>query len=321
MKVNFKKLFYVVLGLFIVLASNHCNRFNTVEQFDSALDETSQSSNETPSPQPNPQMNTPTPSPQMPRPTNTVSKLWSNAPASLKNIVDCPLSGDFCGALNVYNTFPFASMPDAPLSSPSVFDSAMPANGSTGNGQFVWEFPLAREVYMGTWWSTNSDFEGTKNNTNKMIFISQPGEDNSFLVWQGLPNQPKTIKWYMQGLVNNTHLTNTFGMNYPTDGTGWFNPNTADAARATVSAGSGWHKLEVYLRSSTTRTSRDGIVKWWVDGYLVGEFSGVNISAGGFNNVQYNAAWDGSSNYACPGVRDCTKAWHHYYDHLFVSVK
>lgn len=260
-----------------------------------------------PASQPSPQMNS--------------SNAWSNSPAGLVNIVDCPLSKDFCGAENVYNTFPFVSMTDAPMSSPWVFDSAMQANGSHGNGQYVWHFPLKREVYMGTYWSTNTDFEGTLNNTNKMIFISQPGEDNSFLVWQGLPNKPKTIKWYTQGLVNNTHLPNTFGMTYPTDGTGWFNPNTADAARATVSAGSGWHKLEVYLKSSTTRSSRDGIVRWWVDGYLVGDFSNVNISAGGFNNVQYNAAWDGSSNYACPGVRDCSKAWHHYYDHLFVSVR
>lgn len=321
---NFQKKFYIAVGVLVVLASNNCGRFNGADQWNPTSSTQSNSTSNMPnenlpsSPQPQPQAQQPNPQP-MSSEVNT-GGAWGNQPAGLVNIVDCPLSKDFCGAENVYNTFPFVSM-SSPLSSPWVFDSAMEANSGHGNGQFVWNFPLKREVYMGTYWSTNADFEGTLNNTNKMIFISQPGEDNSFLVWQGQPNKPKTIKWYTQGLVNNTHLANTFGMTYPTDGTGWFNPNTADAARATVSAGSGWHKLEVYLKSSTTRSSRDGIVRWWVDGYLVGDFSGVNISAGGFNNVQYNAAWDDSSNYVCPGVRDCSKAWHHYYDHLYVSVR
>ncbi len=86
-----------------------------------------------------------------------------------------------------------------------------------------------------------------------------------------------------------------------------------------MAAGSGWHKIEVYLKSSPTRTSRDVIVKWWVDGYLVGDYVGANISAGGFNNAQINSTWDGSSNIVCPGVRDCSKSWHHYYDHMYVS--
>lgn len=245
---------------------------------------------------------------------------WPNEPTGMTRIVDCPLSGSFCGAQNVYNTFPFVSDGTAPLSPSSVLNHELAAGSSQGNGQFIWNFPLVRSVYAGTWWKTNSDFEGTQTNSNKMFFISQPGVDNSLMSWMGLPNQPKTLRWFMQGLVNNTHLSGTFGMTYPVDGTGWFNPNMPDAGRATVAAGSGWHKVEVFLTSSTTFTSRDGVVKWWVDGFLVGYYTGVNISPGGFNNFQYNTAWDGSSNYVCPGVRDCSKAWHHYYDHLVIST-
>ncbi len=85
----------------------------------------------------------------------------------------------------MYNTFGFANIANAPLSGPSVADMALQANGSTGNGQWVWNFPLKKEGYMGTYWSTNAEFEGTQNGTNKMIFISQPGEDNSFIGWMG----------------------------------------------------------------------------------------------------------------------------------------
>jgi len=54
-------------------------------------------------------------------------------------------------------------------------------------------------------------------------------------------------------------------------------------------AGSGWHLIEVYMKASSTKTSRDGIIRWALDG------SG------------------------CLLARDLSKAWHHYWDHLYIS--
>jgi hypothetical protein len=175
--------------------------------------------------------------------------------------------------------------------------------------------PDAKELYIGTWWSTNSDFVGICNNSNKMLFARNPSIDNNLLVWQGLPGQPKTLKWLMQASYDNCGHPGEFGMCYSQgDGTGWFEPNVGNG---TVSAGSGWHKIEIYLKTSTTKTSRDGSVKWWIDGQAIGNYPTVNLSPGGLQEFQINHAWDGSS---CLVARDMSKAWHHYWDHLHIST-
>ena len=205
---------------------------------------------------------------------------WPNEPAGSTVIVDCPFSGSLCpGIWNAYNTASYANDGSAPLSPGSVFDTYMEKNSVTGNGQWGVALPDAKELYVGTWWSTNPDFQGYSNNNNKMLFARRPEIDNNFLVWQGFPGQPKTLKWYMQATYDNCGHPGESGMCYSRgDGTGWFEPNTG--ANATVSAGSGWHRIEIYLKTSTTKTSRDGIVRWWLDGAMVGNYTAVNLSPG-----------------------------------------
>jgi hypothetical protein len=150
-----------------------------------------------------------------------------------------------------------------------------------------------------------------------MLFARNPSVDNNFLVWQGGPGGAKTLKWYMQASYDNCGHPGEFGMCYSRgDGTGWFEPN---AGNGTVTAGSGWHRIEVYLKTSTSKTSRDGAVKWWLDGQLIGNYPSINLSPGGLQEFQINHTWDGSSCLVAP-ARDMTKAWHHYWDHLHLSV-
>ncbi len=242
---------------------------------------------------------------------------WPNEPTGSTVIVDCPFSGSLCpGIWDAYNSASFALDATAPLSPGNVLDSFMATNSVTGSGQWGVALPDAKELYIGTWWSTNADFQGYSNNQNKMLFARRPEIDNNFLVWQGYPGQPKTLKWYGQMTYDNCGYAGTFGMCYSRgDGTGWFEPNTG--ANATIAAGSGWHRIEIYLKTSTTKTSRDGIVRWWLDGAMVGNYSGVNLSPGGLQDFQINHAWDGSGSCA---TRDCSKSWHHYWDHLRISI-
>jgi hypothetical protein len=242
--------------------------------------------------------------------------LWTNEPSGFSVLVDCPFSNTLCpGLWDAYNSAAFANIGGAPVSPSTVLDSYIGKGSTTGNG--VWGANLndARELYVGTWWSTNSDFIGICNNNNKMLFARQPAIDNNFLVWQGVPGQPKTFKWYMQAAYDNCGHPGETGMCYSRgDGTGWFEPNVGNG---TVAAGSGWHKIEFYIKTSTTKTSRDGVVKWWIDGQPVGNYPSVNISAGGLQEFQINHTWDGTN---CLLVRDMTKDWHHYFDHIHISV-
>lgn len=243
---------------------------------------------------------------------------WPNEPAGLTTLFDCPFnSGDDCGIRNDYNTKAFATPGGNPLSPPSAFDTYLAAGATTGNGQWGLDLDYPTELYVGTWWSTNSDFQGMCNNTNKMLFARSPAMDNNFLVWQGPPGSPRTIKWYMQATYDNCGHPGEYGMCYTKgDGTGWFEPNVGNG---TVVAGSGWHRLEFYIKTSTSKTSRDGIIRWWVDGRPVGDYPNVNVSPGGLHDFQINHTWDGT-NCLLPPYRDLAKSWHHYWDHLHISA-
>lgn len=244
---------------------------------------------------------------------------WTNEPAGSIPIVDIPFSDSIGPLHSVYGsaTDKFASFGNAPFSPTRVFDTYLDVGASTGNGQWTLALNNVKDLYIGTWWSTNADFIGLCNNGNKMLFLRRPDIDNNFLLWQGLPGAPKTLKWDMQATYDNCGHPGEYGMCYSKgDGTGWFEPNVSSG---TVSAGSGWHKIELYLKSSTTTTSRDGILRWWLDGQLVGNYPTVNMSPGGFQDFEINHTWDGSSCLVPPN-RDMTKAWHHYWDHLHIST-
>ena len=243
---------------------------------------------------------------------------WQNEPPGSTVVVDCPFSNSLCPPMfNVYNTSSFTSDSSAPLSPGGVFDTYLAAGSITGNGQWGVSLPKAREVFLGTWWKTNADFQGIANNTNKMLFIRAPSSgDNSFLVWQGTPYSARTLKWDMQAIYSNAHVNGWSGD--PSGLSGWFEPN--GPSNGVVSAGSGWHKIEVYLKASTTGTSRDGIVRWWLDGVLVGSYTNVNLAPGGYEDFQINHTWDGSGIFS-PPYRDMNKEWHHYWDHLYISIR
>lgn len=250
---------------------------------------------------------------------------WANRPAGLGVVTDCPFSGTLCPEWqNVYNTQAYASFPNEPLSPPLALDSFLAANATTGNGQWVLPFPSAREVFLGMWWSQNADFEGYAPFANKVLFLMNEGGDANFLNWiqYGGKNTPGTLTWVFQGKdgANNCHISGYVspGCSNPANGPGTGNLLPNGSSAGTIAAGSGWHKVEIYIKSSTTINSKDGIFRMWVDGSKTTDYEGLNISAGGTNNAQVNNTWDGSASLGC-AFRDCSKSWHHYFGHILVA--
>lgn len=245
---------------------------------------------------------------------------WPNEPAGSTVVFDCPFSGDVCGMTNIWNTLPFKSFPSAGQLSPSsALAIEMSPGQSQGNGEWTRYFnPPVRELYLGFWWSTNADFVGSGNNSNKMIMIKNAVDDNSLIDWLGTPGSgPRQIVFVGQMGYSNCGKPNTSGMCYPVDGTGYFIPNTANASRASIAPGSGWHRIEYWERASSTASSNDGAFKIWVDGYLTSDFTQINLHPSGVQEVHLNAGWDGSGPFA---GRDLTKLWGHYYDHMHIST-
>lgn len=171
---------------------------------------------------------------------------WANRPAGLGTVTDCPFSGGLCpGWQNVYNTHAYATFPNAPLSPSSVFDSYLAANSTTGNGQWVLPFASSREVFLGTWWSQNADFEGYAPYANKLLFLMRDGGDANFLNWiqYGGKNTPGTLTWVFQGKdgANNCHVSGYVspGCTNPADGPGTGNLLPNGSSAGTIAAGSG----------------------------------------------------------------------------------
>lgn len=242
---------------------------------------------------------------------------WPNEPAGMTLVSDSSFS-DSLGSEweNVYHTEAYASpnIGGQSFSPPRCFDSYRGVGTYYGNGQWVLNIPASSEAYLGVYWGTNAGFQGYSNNTNKMFFVRNAVIDASFIVWQGLQDAPKVLKWYQQGQYNNTHIPTVFNTNYPTDGTGWFENNINEAA-ATYTAGQPMRFIELYLKKSTTVSSKDGIIKWWVNGTLCGSYTNANLCPPGFADMQINQAWDGSVD----PTMDLNRSWHHYIDHLRFS--
>jgi len=225
---------------------------------------------------------------------------------------------------NVYGNLPFANS-DGPLSAPGALDTYLPVGSTQGGGTFGYRFvsnlgSTVREVYVGTWWKMNPEFAGYSGLANKMIWLIGPTDNANYLNWWGTENGRKRLMWVMQQGPDNCHVSGY--IHNPADpcSHGTFQPNGPHDGY--VSAGSGWHRIEIYQKSSTTATSRDGILGIWIDGILSTYYKNVNLAPEGFSEMQYNHTWDGGPpcDPASPKGRDCTKEWHHYWDHLRISI-
>lgn len=246
---------------------------------------------------------------------------YPNKPAGSTPYFKCEFNDTLCGMANRYNTQNYAS-----VNGGRALDQALWVNATTGSGQWGLDFQPVREIFVGFSWGTNADFAGLINSGNKVLFIKNPDAgDNSLLNWYGASGRnARTLIWHQQGIVDNCHVSGFVHAgcwNDPNpdtrDGTGLFFPNVNSAA-ATIGPGTGQHIIEIYLKSSTTNSSRDGIIRHWVDGVMTMNYTNVNLSVGGFKNVEFTATWDGSSNLVCAN-RNCALEWHHYLDDMDVS--
>ena len=270
---------------------------------------------------------TPTPGTTPPDPPSS-STAWGSLPSGMTTALDWPFSQSVPSViLNVFNNQAYATDATAPLSPPYVFDSFLPANATIGGGQWVLPLAHVREVFVGFWWKQNADFEGNGGSiANKVIFISGD-RDNNFLNWKQYSgkNLPGTLIWSVQQTsgANNCHASGyvspgcTLGPEWG-PGTGEFSPNVGSGQ--SIAAGSGWHKVEIYQKASTSITSQDGVIRIALDGSPYMNYSNVNLAPTGFTDVQINHTWDGTFAYG-PSGRDMSKTWHHYFDHFYVATR
>ena len=207
---------------------------------------------------------------------------WPNKPAGMTVISDHnfnTLNGNGWVA-----TFPLggAIVSDSgdPESPPNAYKTWWFHTGDGNSAVPNLNFSPANEVFIGFTWKPSNPFTGWANNNNKVLNI---WTDVGGIYWyhglkgsNGTAGQggPYKSDIFVNGAPFNGHLGSGFLIG-PT----------------TVQLGV-WHRVEIYWKHSTTPTSQDGIVKYWLDGILQVNQNNVNFNGTGFNTIQLAQSWD-----------------------------
>mgnify|MGYP001611775359 FL=1 len=233
--------------------------------------------------------------------------VWTNEPAGAAVVLDCSFSStpSACGILDVYSSAIRDSDGSAPVSPSGVVRSTIYPGNQAGGSQLNWvASQVSNEMYVGKMWRTNSAFEG-RTTANKTFFVRGPGMNGFF----GLGGSPGSTSWPIYFGHNTASLDNSHTCAFDLGLV--CNPNVGN-----VQAVRGqWTKLEAYFKKSTTATSRDGIVRWWVNGVMVGNYTNMNYAPNGLNEWVWSETWDGTVTNTVPSTE-----WSHYIDHLHISI-
>lgn len=226
-----------------------------------------------------------------------------NEPAGSNQVISTPFN-DMTGVIDDYPSFKIRTDPTAPFSPSNCIVSRLPAGSLTGGMQIRVMMGPYNDMYVRKWWRTNAGFQG-RTVGNKLFFMRGNGTNGCFLFGNSAPvnGMSPMLFAHNTGGLDNSHIWPfQFGpIGYP------------NVSSGTLRVGV-WHMLEAYIKCSTNWTSRDGIVRWWVNGTLVGNYTTVNYP-GPMDNWTWNETWDGT-----PGFTNATVDWEHWIDHLYIST-
>jgi len=228
-----------------------------------------------------------------------------NEPAGSSTILDHSFNNK-AGFIDVYNSVEIAPDSSAPISPSNCMKSTLYAFAREGGCEIHYYLPgTYDDVYVRLAWRTNAAFEG-RISANKLFFVRGPAVNGFF----GLGGQRGSSTGYIYFGHNTGSLDNSHTMQADLGLIGNPNVNTTSFAKGS------WTILEVYIRKSTTSTSRDGTVRWWVNGVLNGNYTDVNYAMNGLNEWMWTETWDGSGDMGTSN----TVNWEHWVDHLYIST-
>ncbi|HMJ59291.1 MAG TPA: hypothetical protein VK467_09145, partial [Gemmatimonadales bacterium] len=165
-----------------------------------------------------------------------------------------------------------------------------------------------REMYFGYRWRASLPWQGHPSGVNEISFVL--AQDNILVLqMNGPPEGPFHLIVTTEFTTSNGHLANSWGDDPGARQLG----GNVKGGNYVVTEGR-WYDIEGYFRMSTTSTSRDGIVRWWVNGTLVGDYTSVNFDAANpFTEFQFSPTWGGIG-----GSK--TEEDYFWYDHVRLSV-
>jgi hypothetical protein len=231
-------------------------------------------------------------------PSSPPSTGWTHQPPGFAVLTDWPLDAFSGGGWNIKNPTGDATIvPDtaAPVSAPNVGQWRYPAGFAGGQAPATLYHalpPSFTEGFVGVWWKPSDPWQGHPSQVNKIFFLLGGDCGNLVPVMYGPPGGPYQLR-----------VAPEWGSTWS-----WLTPN---ASAKPIALGA-WHKIELYFKYDTPGKA-DGIVRWWMDGTLIGDHARVAFPRRGcFAEFQLSPTWG--------GVGD-TKSQTDYfcYDHVYIS--
>lgn len=225
---------------------------------------------------------------------------WPDEPEGLTVMTDQPwdeLSSLGWGHVDRTSTSHIATDAMAPMSPVNVLECIYPegfAGGYSPAADYYsfYQLPEVRDLFVGLWFKVSDPWQGSGNGFNALSYLSLDGGGMIAVPMYGPSTGPFDIrvveKW---------------------SGGSMLAPNVA-TGRVTLGA---WHRLELRLRYESTPGAGDGVVSWWLDGALVGEYRNRSFPVGtGFLSYNIAPTWGAVG-------ESKTEADYLRIDHTFIS--
>lgn len=220
---------------------------------------------------------------------------WPNEPGALTPIIDQPWS-QMGGLWNLlWGVAHIASDPTAPGSPPNVLQIDFPIGfiGGSAPGTESIDFAATHEIYVGIWWMASDPWQGHVSNSNKIQYLFTPENGSMAMIMYGPPSGPFELRVF------------------PDWHGAWLTPNVANVP---VTLGS-WHRIEWLVVYGPTSDPPSGIVRWWLDGVLLGDYSDVRLSSEPIFEYKVAPVWGGAE----PVVK--TENDFFRYDHVRIAIQ
>lgn len=204
---------------------------------------------------------------------------WPHEPAGFQVITDQPW--DVLGSLGWIMEFGAGTIGvdlTAPLSPPHVLQVVYPVGFGGGDAPVTMTHDLGgvRQLYAGIWWKPSNPWQGHPSNVNKIAFVFPSSGGDIYLAMYGPPGGPFELRVLPQ---------------FPGLPIDWLVPNVTHTM---VELGT-WHRIEWLLSYNTTTNPANGIVRWWLDGQLIGDYFDQPFPSGTMSAFKISPTWGGIS--------------------------
>lgn len=156
----------------------------------------------------------------------------------------------------------------------------------------------ATKVYAAVWVKFSENFRNHSSQITKIFYVWSAGQPKMILTAYGPDLELRSLLRHAPG-----------GGSYET-------ANRVDRSEATLERGT-WHLVEYVVESSSSPGTADGAMRWWLDGTLVGEYTGLATHDSGeslvWDTVEWNTIWGGNGDEVTTEDGDMYMRVSHFY--------